>query len=183
MNIYTYHISLTNYWIKEKIEENDQVIIKSEFNEIGPFKLPDPYTVKTIKETISDIPSDSVNSSWWIDFSTWQDFHGVLCSGTKLLLHSVVTKIENKFKLLVDCYLDLIDANGNLIINLYEISSAIYQKFEITARRRKLRRLEHIAAFNVAKQLSGQTDAEELPLPKTLKKLIIIYLDTFSVEL
>ena len=57
------------------------------------------------------------------------------------------------------------------------------QKFEITARRRKLRRLEHIAAFNVAKQLSGQTDAEELPLPKTLKKLIIIYLDTFSVDL
>ena len=70
MNIYTYHISLTNYWIKEKIEENDQVIIKSEFNEIRPFKLPDQYTVKTIKETISDIPSDSVNSSWWIDFST-----------------------------------------------------------------------------------------------------------------
>ena len=72
MNIYTYHISLTNYWITEKIEVNDQVIFKSEYNEIGPFKLPDPYIVKIIKGTISDIPSDSVNSSWWIDFSTWQ---------------------------------------------------------------------------------------------------------------
>ena len=110
-------------------------------------------------------------------------FHGVLCSSTKLSLHSVVTKIQNKFKLSVDCYLDLIDANGNLIINLYEESSVIYQKFEITARRRKLRRLEHIASFNVAKQLSGQTDAEEPTLPKTLKKNIIIYLDTFSVDL
>ena len=58
MNIYAYHISLKNYWITEKIEENDQVIYKFKLNEIGPFKLPDPYTVKTIKETISDIPSD-----------------------------------------------------------------------------------------------------------------------------
>ena len=67
----------------------------------------------------------------------------------------------------------MINANGNLIINLYEIYSEIYQKFEITTRRRKLRRLENIAAFNVAKQLSGQTDAEELPLPKTLNYLAI----------
>ena len=63
------------------------------------------------------------------------------------------------------------------------MSSVIYQEFEITARRRKLRRLEHIAAFNVAKQLSGQTDAEELPLPKTMKKLMNMYLETFSVDL
>ena len=183
MNIYTYHISLTNYRIREKIEVNNQVIFKSECVEIGPFKLPDPYTVKMIKETISEIPSDSVNSSWWIDFSTWQDFHGILCSGTKLSLHSVVSKIEDKFKLLANCYLDWIDENGNIMINLYEMSSAIYQEFEITARRRKLRRLEHIAAFNVAKQLSGQTDAEELPLPKTMKKLMNMYLETFSVDL
>ena len=139
--------------------------------------------MKNIKETISDIPSVSVNSSWWIDFSTWQDFYGVLRSGTKISLHSVVSKLEDKFKLLADCYLDWIDENGNIMINLYEISSAIYQDFEIKARRRKLRRLEHIAAFNVAKQLSGQTDVEELPLPKTMKKLIIMYLDIFSVDL
>ena len=101
----------------------------------------------------------------------------------KLSLHSVVSKLEDKFKLLADCYLDWIDENGNIMINLYEISSAIYQEFEIKARRRKLRRLEHIAAFNVAKQLSGQTDVEELPLPKTKEKLIIMYLDTFFVDL
>ena len=84
---------------------------------------------------------------------------------------------------MADYYLDWIGKNGNIMINLHEISSAIDQAFEIKARRRKLRRLEHIAAFNVAKQLSRQTDAEELLLPKTLKKLIIIYLDTFSVDL
>ena len=124
-----------------------------------------------------------MNPSWWIDFSTWQDFYRVLGFGTKLSLHSVVTKIEDNFKLLANCYLDWIDGNGNIMIIFYEISSVFYQEFEITARRRKLRRLEHIAAFNMAKQLSGQTDAEELPLPKTMKKLIVMYLDTYSVDL
>ena len=61
------------------------------------------------------------------------------------------------------------------------MSSAIHQEFEITVRRRKLRRLEHIAASNVAKQLFGQTDEEELPLLKT--RLINMYLDTFSIDL
>lgn len=60
------------------------------------------------------------------------------------------------------------------MINLYEVSSAINQECEITARRRKLIRLENVAAFNVAKQLSGQNDAEELPLPKTMKRMINI---------
>ena len=63
------------------------------------------------------------------------------------------------------------------------MSSEIYQEFEITARKRKIKRLKHMSAFNVSKQLSGQTDAEELQLPKTMKKLINMYLDTFSVDL
>ena len=61
MNVYTYHISLTNYMIKEEIEVNNQVIIECEPVEIGPYQLPDSYTVKIIKDTISDIPTDPVN--------------------------------------------------------------------------------------------------------------------------
>ena len=80
-------------------------------------------------------------------------------------------------------YLDWIDENGNIVINLNEISSAVHQEFEITARREKLRRLEQIAAFNVATQLSCQSDTEELTLPKPMKKLINTYIDTFSVDL
>ena len=62
MNIYTYHNSFTNYIIKEKIEVNNHVIIiECGPVEIGPYKLPDSYTVKVIKATISDIPTAPVN--------------------------------------------------------------------------------------------------------------------------
>ena len=169
--------------IKEKIEVNNQVMIDCKPVEIGPFQLPDSYTVKVIKDTISDIPRAPVICNWWIDFSTWEDFRGILRSGTKLSIHSVVAKIEEQIKPFTDCYLDWIDENGNIVINLYEISSSVHQEFKITARRKKLRRLEQIAAFNVATQLSCQSDTKELPLPKPMKKLINMYIDTFSVDL
>ncbi len=147
--------------IKEKIEVNNQVMIECE-----PVNLPDSYTVKVIKETISDIPSAPVSCNCWIDLSTWEDFHGVLRSGTKFTIHSVVAKIEEQIKSLTNCYLDWIDENGNILINFHEISSTVHQEFEITATRKKLRRLEQIAAFNVAKQLSCQSDTKELRLMK-----------------
>ena len=168
---------------KEKIKVNNQVMIDCKPLEIGPFQLPDSYTVKVIKDTISDIPRAPVICNWWIDFSTWEDFRGILRSGTKLSIHSVVAKIEEQIKPLTDCYLDWIDKNGNIVINLYEMSSSVHQEFKITARRKKLRRLEQIAAFNVATQLSSQSDTKELPLPKPMKKLINMYIDTFSVDL
>ena len=169
--------------ISEKIEVNNQVMLKFERVEIGPFKQANPYTVKLIKNTISDIPSEPVKSNWWIDYSNQQDFHGILRSGTKLSLHSVISRIEEKFKLLTNCYLDFIDENGNIIITLHETSTTIHQEFKITARRKKLRRLENIAAFNVARQLSSEADIQELQLPKTMKKIINMYLDTFSINL
>ena len=94
MNIYTYNISLTDYILIEKIEEKNERIIMFDYVKVGPFKLPDSYKVKVIKDTISDIPSDSVISNWWIDFSSWEDFHGIFRTGTKLSLHSVISNIE-----------------------------------------------------------------------------------------
>ena len=40
-----------------------------------------------------------------------------------------------------------------------------------------------MAAFNVARHILCEADAEELPLPNSLKKVIQIYLDSFSVDL
>ena len=92
-------------------------------------------------------------------------------------------KIEEKIKALSICYLDLIDENGNIVIILHEISSKVHQEFKITLRRKKLRRLEQIAAFNKATKHTCQSDTKELPVPKSIKKLINMYIDTFSVDL
>ena len=184
MNIYTYNISLTDYILIEEIEEKNRKIIKYDYVEVGPFKLPDSYKVKVIKDTISDIPSDSVISNWWIEFSSWEDFHGIFRSGTKLSLHYVISKIEEKLKSLKNCSANIewIDENGNFTIYLDEYFPDFQQNFKITARRKKLRRLEQIAALNVARQISCEADVEDLTLPKPMKKLVKMYLDTFSVD-
>ena len=91
----------------------------------------------------------------------------------------MVSRIEENFESLKFFYLDLIDENGNIMIDLHETSTTIHQEFEITARRKKLRRLEQIAAFNIARQVSGQADTQKLPLPNRMKKLITMHLDTF----
>ena len=77
MNIYTYHISLTTYMTKGKIEVNNEVMIECQPQDIGPFQLPDSYAVKVIKNIISDIPKTPVSYNWWIDFSTWGDFRRI----------------------------------------------------------------------------------------------------------
>ena len=185
MNIYTYHISVIDYILIKKSEENNQIIINFDYVDVGPFQLPDSHKVGVIKDTISDIPLDSVKTNWWIDFSSWEDFHGIFRSGTKLSLHLVVMKIEDKLKKLKNCSSDIewIDENGNITINLTENYQELHKEFRITARRKKLRRLEHIAAFNVARHILCEEDTRELPIPNPLKKVIKIYLDTFSVDL
>ena len=64
-----------------------------------------------------------------------------------------------------------------------EIFPTFPQEFKILARRKKLRRLEDIMAFNVAGQIYGDTDIQDLPPPKTIKRYKYMYLDTFSVDL
>ena len=89
-----------------------------DYMEIGPFKLPDAYKVKVIKDTISDIPSDNVISNWWTDFSTWEDFRGISRSGTTLPLHFVVSKIEKNLEMLTNSVsnIEWMDENGNITL-------------------------------------------------------------------
>ena len=77
MNIFTYPISLTTYMTKEKLEANNEAMIECRSVEFGRFKLPDSYTVKVIKNIISDISTTPVSYNWWIDFSTWGDFRRI----------------------------------------------------------------------------------------------------------
>ena len=55
--------------------------------EIGPLNLSDPYHLEAIKYTIRKISSTSVTSNWWTEFSSWEDFHGLLRTVTKLSVH------------------------------------------------------------------------------------------------
>ncbi len=52
---------------------------------------------------------------------------------------------------------------------VYKINKCLYKNLK---KKKQFRKLTPIAAFNVARQLSGQTDTQELPLPKTMKTFI-----------
>jgi hypothetical protein len=70
-------------------------------------------------------------------------------------MHLVVQEINSKLKLLENntSYIDLIDENGNILIQHDETFPNLAQGFLLTAKRKRLRTLKDIAAYNVAKFL------------------------------
>ena len=52
--------------------------------------------------------------------------------------------------------------------------------YQITAKRKRLWTLKEIAAYNVTKFISSNSDVQNLHIPKSLYKLVSILLDTYS---
>ena len=131
---------------------------------------------------IRNIASTPVIQEWWADFSTWEDLYGILLAGTELSMHSMVTKINNQLKLLENgvSYVDMIDDNGNITIQYDETFPTLSQGFEVKAKRKRLRKLKDIAAYNVAKFIVSENDIETLNLPKSLQSLVSKFLDIYS---
>ena len=50
--------------------------------------------------------------------------------------------------------IEWINENGNITMNMNETSPTSHQEFKITARRKKLTRLEHLTAYDVARHTS-----------------------------
>ena len=97
-------------------------------------------------------------------------------------MHSIVTKINNQLKLLENgvSYVDMIDDNGNITIQYDETFPTLSQGFEVKAKRKRLRKLKDIAAYNVAKFIVSENDIETLNLPKSLQSLVSKFLDIYS---
>ena len=134
-----------------------------ELLEIGPLIGSDINNLESIKAIIRDISSTPVIQEWWADFSTWEDLFGILRSGTELSMHSIVTKINNQLTLLENgvSYIDLIDDNGNITIQYDETFPTLSQGFEVKAKRKRLRKLKDIAAYNVAKFIVTENDIKK----------------------
>jgi hypothetical protein len=182
MNAYIFDIFIMHSIALENKEEDGIYTTSCDLVETGPLNIPDFNNFNRIKEMIRDIPSTSVASNWWADFSTWDDFYGILRAGTTLSMHAIVTKIESQLELLENnvSYVDLIDDNGNIIIQHDETFPTISQGFKVKAKRKRLRTLKDIAAYNVAKYIASESDIEILEIPHSLHSLVSIFLDTYS---
>ena len=97
-------------------------------------------------------------------------------------MHLVLSEIESRFKLIKDggCYIRGFDKNGNITMFLHEYFPTIMRGYIITAKRKKLRTLKEIAAYNVAKCLSNEEDIKQLQIPRSLYKLVTTFLHTYS---
>ncbi len=73
-----------------------------------------------------------------------------------------------------------INENGYIEIELSESTDELLQAFTIRAKRKKLRSLKDVAAYNVAQYLSCHRDVEDLQVPISLKKLFKPFVTTFS---
>ena len=182
MNAYTFDIFIMHSIVLENTEEDGIYTTTCELLEIGPINGPDINNLESIKVMICDSSSTPVIQEWWEDFSTWEDFYGILRAGTELSMHSIMVKINNQLNLLENgvSYIDMIDDNGNITIQYDETFPTLSQGFEVKAKRKRLRKLKDIAAYNVAKFIVSENDIETLNLPKSLQSLVSKFLDIYS---
>ena len=80
---------------------------------------------------------------------------------------------------LESAFVEEIDDIGNLTITIEESSPTIFQEFTIEADTKTLRKLEDIAAYNVARSLLDNNDLDNLQLPRSLNTLVASFLDTY----
>ena len=185
MNAYIFDTFVMHSIVLENTEEDGIYTTSCDLVEIGPLNCPDVNNFNFIKTMIRDIHYTPVARNWWTDFSTWEDFYGILRGGKELSMHLIVRKINNQLERLVNnvSYIDLVDENGNITIQYDETFPTISQGFKVTAKRKRLRKLKDIAAYNVAKLIVSQTDLETLDIPHSLISLVSMFLDTHSGEI
>ena len=156
----------------------------SEYNlvEFGPLNMINSQTLSIISAILQKISSDDVPKSWWIEFSTWRDFKALLRTGSMLSIHRVVKYMTENLENVhgFDVTIDTIDENGNIEIAITEETEDIFQSFIVKAKRKRLRRLQDIAAFNLAQHLVSEAEVESLNIPKTLIPLVKRFLVTYS---
>ena len=97
-------------------------------------------------------------------------------------MHTVVENLNQIFDAMeiADAYVETIGENGNIEIELSESSDELLQAFTLRAKRKKLRCLKDVAAYNVGQCLSCHSDVEDLQIPISLRKLVETFVIKFS---
>jgi hypothetical protein len=150
--------------------------------EVGPLNMLCPELLSRIHIILQGISSEDISKNWWTEFSSWKDLRALLRTGTTLSIHRVVHYLRIRLQEITayETTINMIDENGNIEIIIEEFNEDIFQSFTLKAKRKRLRRLKDIAAYNVAKQISSEDYLEYLELPTTLKSLVKTFIVTYS---
>ena len=179
MNGYIFDIHINCCFVIDNQVEDG---FKYDLLEVGPLNMIGLEILNKVRAVVRSISSSLVPLNWWTEFSTWQDFKALLRTGNRLSIHTVVENLNRKLEAIenVDAYVETIDANGNIEVEISESNDDILQAFTIRAKRKKMRRLKDVAAYNVAQYLSCHSDVEDLEVPISLRKLVRPFVITIS---
>lgn len=175
MNCYIFDVRIDCCFISNDMNTLDLL-------EMGPLNMINVDVLSRVKMAVRDMSSSPARWGWWTDFSSWRDFDALRRNGIRLSMHDVVEDLNQKLSNIdgVSAFVKSIDDNGNLGIGVLEFADHIRQMFTIGAKRRRLRRLKDIGAYNVAQSLNGPDDADELQMPDSLRKSVKSYVLTMA---
>ena len=124
-----------------------------ELVEVGPLNMLCPELLSRIHIILQGISSEDISKNWWTEFSSWKDLRALLRTGTTLSIHRVVHYLRIRLQEInaYESSINMIDENGNIDIIIEEFNEDIFQSFTLKAKRKRLRRLKDLAAYNVAK--------------------------------
>jgi hypothetical protein len=179
MNGYIFDIHINCFFvIDNQVEEG----FKYDLIEVGPLNMKGLEILNKVRAAIRSIFTSLVPLNWWTEFSTWQDFRALLRTENRLSIHTVVENLKRKLEAIenVEAYVETIDENGNIEVEISESNDDILQAFTIRAKRKKMRRLNDDAAYNGAQFLSCQSDVEDLEVPSSRRKLVRPFVITIS---
>ena len=179
MDGYTFDIHINCCLV---LDAQADVRFKYDLLEVGPLNMIRFDVVNKVRAAVRSISSSPVPLNWWTEFSSWQDFRALLRTGSRLSMHTVVETLNYKLEAIeiADAYVETIDENGNIEIELSESTDELLQAFTIRAKRKKLRSLKDVAAYNVGQCLSCHSDVEDLQVPISLRKLVETFVIKFS---
>ena len=182
MNCYIFDVHINCCFIADTLLEDGIYIYTHDLVEEGPLNMISSDILSRVQRAIRRISSDTVPVNWWTEFSSWEDFRGLLRTGTKLSIHTVVENLTSNMETLesFDTYVETVDENGNIEIEISENNEHVLQSFTVRARRKRLRTLKEIAAYNVAQHLSSDSDVGYLNVPQTLHILVKKFINTYS---
>ena len=123
--------------------------------ELGPLNMINSNLLMKISKILQGISSHDIPRNWWTDFSSWSDLRALLRTGTLLPIHRVLQFINQSTETLpnLETSNQMIDENEAIEFSNTEENHEILEGFTVEVRRKRLRTLKYIAAFNIARYL------------------------------
>ena len=81
MNGYTFDIHINCCLV---LDAQADVRFKYDLLEVGPLNMIRLDVVNKVRAAVRNISSSPVPLNWWTEFSSWQDFRGLLRTGSRL---------------------------------------------------------------------------------------------------